>query len=71
VDKKYPAMMTWQQMRSMQGDLVQFYNHTMTHPYLLDLNKTQIKTQITHRYCRCCANNAGLMLVDLGVESEK
>ncbi|CAC9436603.1 Polysaccharide deacetylase [uncultured Gammaproteobacteria bacterium] len=47
VDKKYPAMMTWQQMRSMQGDLVQFYNHTMTHPYLLDLNKTQIKTQIT------------------------
>jgi tRNA (cytidine/uridine-2'-O-)-methyltransferase len=23
------------------------------------------------RYCRCCANNAGLMLVDLGVESEK
>jgi hypothetical protein len=27
VDKKYPAMMTWQQMRSMQGDLVQFYNH--------------------------------------------
>jgi peptidoglycan/xylan/chitin deacetylase (PgdA/CDA1 family) len=47
VNKKYPAMITWQQMLSMQGDFMQFYNHTVTHPYLLDLNKTQIKTQIT------------------------
>lgn len=47
VDKKYPAMMTWQQMRGMQGNIMQFYNHTMTHPHLLDLNETQIKAQIT------------------------
>lgn len=46
-DKKYPAMMTWQQMRDSQGELLQFYNHTDTHPHLLDLNKTQIETQIT------------------------
>lgn len=47
IDKKYIAMMTWQQMRDIQGNIMQFYNHTTTHPYLLNMDKTQIKTQIT------------------------
>lgn len=46
-DKKYSAMMSWQQMRDIQGEFVQFYNHTKTHPYLLDLDATQIQVQIT------------------------
>lgn len=48
VDKKYKAMMTWQQMRDIQGEIMQFYNHTKTHKHLLELDKTQVKTQITY-----------------------
>ena len=48
VDKKYTAMMTWQQMGDMQDNIMQFYNHTITHPYLLGLDKTQVEAQITH-----------------------
>ncbi|SFV85575.1 Polysaccharide deacetylase [hydrothermal vent metagenome] len=48
VDKKYKAMMSWQTMRDIQGETMQFYNHTKDHAHLLELNKKQIKAQITH-----------------------
>ena len=47
MDKKYPAMMSWQKMRDIQGEIMQFYNHTSTHSHLLDLNKEQVKVKIT------------------------
>lgn len=46
VDKKYPAMMTWQQMSDIQGQIMQFYNHSTEHSHFLDLNKSQIHAQI-------------------------
>ncbi|WXT99641.1 MAG: hypothetical protein Ctma_0345 [Catillopecten margaritatus gill symbiont] len=47
VDKKYKAMMSWQTMRDIQGETMQFYNHTKDHAHLLELNKKQVKVQIT------------------------
>ncbi len=52
LDKKYSAMMSWQKMRDIQGEIMQFYNHTTTHPHLLDLNKEQVETQITQAQSR-------------------
>ncbi|WP_428086216.1 polysaccharide deacetylase family protein [Candidatus Thioglobus sp.] len=46
IDKNYKAMMSWNQMREIQGEYVKFYNHTAAHSHLLDLNKAQVKTQI-------------------------
>ncbi len=45
-DKKYKAIMSWQQMQAIQGDNIQFYNHTSSHAHLLDLNKTQVLNEI-------------------------
>ncbi|BAS68141.1 polysaccharide deacetylase family protein [Bathymodiolus septemdierum thioautotrophic gill symbiont] len=46
VDKKYNAMMSWQQMRQIQGNTIQFYNHSTDHTHFLSLNKREISTQI-------------------------
>ena len=35
VDKKFSSYMTWDQMREMQQNRVQFANHTATHDYLI------------------------------------
>ncbi|SMN10659.1 Polysaccharide deacetylase [uncultured Candidatus Thioglobus sp.] len=45
-DKKYPVMMSWEKMRDIQGDIVQFYNHGIDHSYFLKLDKAQIQAQI-------------------------
>ncbi len=46
VDKQYGAMMSWQQMRDIQGKIIKFYNHSSTHPHLLELNEAQIKSEV-------------------------
>ncbi|SMN14926.1 Polysaccharide deacetylase family protein [uncultured Candidatus Thioglobus sp.] len=46
IDKKYKAMMSWQQMRDIQGETMQFYNHGTDHSHFLDLDASQIQTQI-------------------------
>ncbi|KAA0454983.1 MAG: polysaccharide deacetylase family protein [Candidatus Thioglobus sp.] len=48
LDKKYKAMMTWQQVRDIDGQIIQFYNHTKSHQHLLKLDSGQIKTQIDY-----------------------
>ncbi len=48
VDKKYSAIMSWQQMRDIQSSNIEFYNHLTTHAHLLDLDKNQIKHEISH-----------------------
>ncbi|MBA5249645.1 MAG: polysaccharide deacetylase [Gammaproteobacteria bacterium] len=48
VDKKYPAMMSWQQMRKIKGNIIQFYNHGTDHRHLLNTGKNEIKAQIQH-----------------------
>ncbi|SMN15478.1 Polysaccharide deacetylase family protein [uncultured Candidatus Thioglobus sp.] len=46
VDGKYKAMMNWQQMRDIQGDIMQFYNHSVGHTHFVNLDKTNIDQQI-------------------------
>ncbi len=48
IDKKYSAMMSWDKMREMKGDLVTFYNHSRTHAHLPSLKKNEIYEQITY-----------------------
>jgi peptidoglycan/xylan/chitin deacetylase (PgdA/CDA1 family) len=45
-DKKYRAMMSWEQMRKIQGKYVQFYNHTKTHAHLIDIPLKQVFVEI-------------------------
>jgi peptidoglycan/xylan/chitin deacetylase (PgdA/CDA1 family) len=52
VDKKYKAMMSWQTMRDIQGDIMQFYNHTKSHTHLLGLTEKQIGEEISHAQSR-------------------
>lgn len=47
-DKKYKAMMTWSQMREIQGKIVQFYNHTKTHAHLIDIPLKQVFNEINY-----------------------
>ena len=47
-DQRYQAMMSWQQMRDIQGDTIQFYNHSSSHGYLLDLDQAQLADEIQH-----------------------
>ncbi len=47
-DKKYPAMMSWQQMREVNGNIIQFYNHGVDHGSFVTLDKSQINQQIKH-----------------------
>jgi peptidoglycan/xylan/chitin deacetylase (PgdA/CDA1 family) len=46
VNKNYKRMMNWQQMRDIQGEIMQFYNHSVSHPHFLDLDKSQIKIEV-------------------------
>lgn len=46
LDKKYKAIMSWQQMGDIQGDNIQFYNHSSSHTHLLDLEATQVIGEI-------------------------
>jgi peptidoglycan/xylan/chitin deacetylase (PgdA/CDA1 family) len=47
-DKKYGAMMSWNQMREIQGKYIQFYNHTETHAHLIDIPLKQVFNEINH-----------------------
>lgn len=48
IDQKYRAMMSWQQMRQIQGENISFYNHFSSHKHLLDLSKKQIIDEINN-----------------------
>jgi len=47
IDNSYPSMMGWQQMREMQTENIYFYNHSVTHPYLVNMSEIEINHQIT------------------------
>lgn len=52
VDDKYNALMSWQVMRDIQGENIEFYNHTKTHYHLLDLDAEQVKNEINFAQLR-------------------
>ena len=58
IDKKYRAMMSWQQMGNMHTDTIQFYNHSTTHAHLLDLGKDQVRDEIVYAKKRLFENLA-------------
>lgn len=45
-DDKRKTIMSWEKMREIQGENLQFYNHTVAHQHLLDLTPQQIKSAI-------------------------
>jgi peptidoglycan/xylan/chitin deacetylase (PgdA/CDA1 family) len=52
IDLKYPAMMSWEQMKSMQDNNIYFYNHSVSHPYLINMNEIEIKQQVNQAQLR-------------------
>ncbi len=48
IDKNYKAMMSWKNMKEMQGQGVEFLNHSVTHPYLIDMPTEERSFQIIH-----------------------
>ena len=52
IDMNYPSMMSWQQMRNMQNKNIYFYNHSVSHPYLINMKNDEIYSQITKAQLR-------------------
>jgi len=48
IDKNYKAMMSWKNMKEMQGQGVEFYNHSVTHPYLIGMPTEERSFEIIH-----------------------
>ncbi len=46
VDNNYKKSMSWQQMRSIKGENIEFYNHSASHSHFLDLDENAIKKDI-------------------------
>jgi peptidoglycan/xylan/chitin deacetylase (PgdA/CDA1 family) len=47
VDNRYKALMSWEMMRRAKG-VLQFYNHSVSHPHLIDLNEKLVEKEITY-----------------------
>ncbi len=47
-DKGYKAIMTWDQMREIQGDLVSFYNHSRNHSHLTEQSITKTHAEVLY-----------------------
>ncbi|SFV66216.1 Polysaccharide deacetylase [hydrothermal vent metagenome] len=45
-DKKFKAMMSWEQMREIQGKFIAFYNHGVSHKHLIDLSLKEVEEEI-------------------------
>jgi peptidoglycan/xylan/chitin deacetylase (PgdA/CDA1 family) len=48
IDKGFKAMMSWNNMREMKNEGVEFYNHSIAHPYLIDTALKETNYQIIH-----------------------
>lgn len=46
IERRYSAMMTWQQLQEMQQQGVTLANHSVSHPHMIALTKDEFQTEV-------------------------